>query len=162
MDLCGFLMSRKIRIISPTGEPSHYETKKQVSQGIREGRLKMISEFEAADLRPVFIPRIERARTVSISPGYAIRISQREARNARQSRISRAAGFHTEKQWLDRVSFHGWRCKYCNVQLSASTVTKDHQIPIVCHGSEWAANLVPACRSCNSWKGSRKVRTIGS
>src|ERR1700689_26743 len=64
-------------------------------------------------------------------------------------------GWHSAEQWLARVVFYGWRCLYCNVELSFDTLTKDHRIPVSRGGMDWPSNLVPACQSCNSWKGAR-------
>lgn len=80
--------------------------------------------------------------------------------NLRASRRARADGFHTEQQWMARVEFFGWRCLYCGAELIPETLTKDHQIAIAKGGTEWPSNLVPSCQPCNSWKGTRKVRTF--
>jgi 5-methylcytosine-specific restriction endonuclease McrA len=61
---------------------------------------------------------------------------------------------------LARIAFYGWRCRYCGVDLNMKTVTKDHQIPLAHSGSEWASNLVPSCKPCNSWKGARSVKVL--
>ena len=66
-----------------------------------------------------------------------------------------AKGSHTAAQWLARVQFYGWRCVYCGKQLTMRTLTQDHRIPLKRGGTNFAANLVPACRSCNCRKGSR-------
>ncbi len=73
----------------------------------------------------------------------------------------RPAGSHTIAQWLARVAFYGWRCVYCGLKLSQKTLTKDHRIPLSKGGTEFASNLVPACRSCNSSKGNRKSHRNG-
>lgn len=80
----------------------------------------------------------------------------------RQERLSRertAAGVHTEGQWLVRVEFFGWKCRYCGKTLTPQTLTKDHQIPLSERGTQWPVNLVPACQSCNSSKGNRRWRS---
>jgi len=69
-----------------------------------------------------------------------------------RARRQKADGEHTLTAWLDKVAFHGWRCHYCHSELVPSTVTKDHVIPLSRGGSDWASNLVPSCRSCNSRK----------
>lgn len=78
------------------------------------------------------------------------------ARQIRQSREDNAPGVHTEEQWIERVKYFGWRCRYCKDLLTLKTLTKDHQIPLSRRGSQWASNLVPACQSCNSSKRDRK------
>ena len=49
---------------------------------------------------------------------------------------------------MERVKFYGGRCYYCG----AAADTLDHRIPICRGGTNLPANLVPACRSCNSRK----------
>jgi 5-methylcytosine-specific restriction endonuclease McrA len=74
----------------------------------------------------------------------------------RQSRNENAVGIHNYRQWIQRVSYFGWRCRYCKIALTLKTLTKDHQIPLARNGSNWAANLVPACKNCNCSKHDRK------
>jgi 5-methylcytosine-specific restriction endonuclease McrA len=95
------------------------------------------------------------------SRGEIIKHDRRINSENREARESRAQGFHTLNQWMARVNFFGWRCRYCNCDLDRSNVTKDHQIPLALGGSQWASNLVPSCKPCNSWKGVRSVRVIG-
>jgi 5-methylcytosine-specific restriction endonuclease McrA len=65
-------------------------------------------------------------------------------------------GSHTHQQWLARVELYGWKCFYCPKKLDNKTLTKDHRIPLNKGGSNWASNLVPACKSCNSSKQDKK------
>lgn len=66
-----------------------------------------------------------------------------------------ASGFHTYEQWMARVEFYGWRCVYCKKELTPKTLTQDHVKPISKGGSDWASNLVPACKPCNSSKSNK-------
>jgi 5-methylcytosine-specific restriction endonuclease McrA len=50
------------------------------------------------------------------------------------------------KQWISQ----GRSCFYCD----ARPVSIDHVIPLVLGGSNYEGNLVPACKWCNSSKGS--------
>lgn len=68
-----------------------------------------------------------------------------------------AVGVCTEQQWLWRVEFYGWHCVYCAKILTESTLTIDHRIPLARGGTNWPANLLPACKPCNSRKGARWV-----
>lgn len=76
----------------------------------------------------------------------------REHTRTRRGHRLKAPGFHTLEQWLARVAFYGWRCRYCRTELTEQTLTLDHVIPLSRGGSEWPANCVPACLSCNSRK----------
>jgi 5-methylcytosine-specific restriction endonuclease McrA len=78
-------------------------------------------------------------------------------RSTRARRVRFAPGTHTFQQWVDRIEYYGWKCALqisdnCLVNLTPETVTRDHRIPLSKGGSNWAANLVPACKSCNSKK----------
>lgn len=76
----------------------------------------------------------------------------RDLGRRRAARKRGAQGSHTLDQWLARVALHGWRCRYCRSELTEATLTLDHAIPLSRGGTEWPANCVPACGSCNSRK----------
>jgi 5-methylcytosine-specific restriction endonuclease McrA len=79
------------------------------------------------------------------------RAKDRRAWNRRRA----ATGTYTEEQWLARLAFWGWRCYLCNgdwFNLPERDRTIDHVIPVSKGGTNWPANLRPACRSCNSKK----------
>jgi 5-methylcytosine-specific restriction endonuclease McrA len=59
-----------------------------------------------------------------------------------------AVGFHTPEQLAARISYYGNRCAYCG----AAYESVDHVIPLARGGSNWPANLRPACGFCNSSK----------
>jgi hypothetical protein len=71
----------------------------------------------------------------------------------RKARMKGAYGTHTLVQWLDRCAYYGWRCAYCTCELTPLTVQKEHVKAVKVGGCNLAANLVPACLSCNSSKG---------
>jgi len=70
----------------------------------------------------------------------------------KRGRKRNALGTHTHYQWLERVTYFGWRCVYCKKALVLLTLTKDHKIALSRGGTQWASNLVPACRHCNAKK----------
>lgn len=67
---------------------------------------------------------------------------------AKALRRKLGAGRKTALLALQRVALYGGRCYYCGE--AADTI--DHRIPICRGGTNLPANLVPACRSCNSRK----------
>jgi 5-methylcytosine-specific restriction endonuclease McrA len=73
----------------------------------------------------------------------------------RRARHYTAQGTHTYEQWLSRVEYFDWLCVYCKKELGLTTLTQDHKIPLSRGGSNWPANLVPACKSCNSAKSTK-------
>jgi len=64
-----------------------------------------------------------------------------------------ASGKCPLEKWIARVEFYGWRCFYCLKPLTPRVLTTDHRIALARGGTNWPANLVPACRGCNSSKG---------
>jgi 5-methylcytosine-specific restriction protein A len=48
-------------------------------------------------------------------------------------------------------------CFYCRTVVTDKTVTQDHAIPLSRGGTNFASNLLPACRPCNSRKNSKTV-----
>lgn len=64
----------------------------------------------------------------------------------------RADGFATRAQIKARVAFYGGLCWICRAVPYQAI---DHVKPLARGGSNWPANLRPACKSCNSRKGAR-------
>lgn len=72
----------------------------------------------------------------------------------RRARKANAAGNCTPEQLQARFDYHGNRCVYCG---SEEDLTIEHLIPLSKGGTNWPANLAPACKSCNSRKNSHKT-----
>jgi 5-methylcytosine-specific restriction endonuclease McrA len=72
-----------------------------------------------------------------------------------RARKMAASGYHSFDEWMLVVRAHSWRCFYCGERLNRKTVTKDHRIPLSKGGTDFARNLVPACKACNSGKADR-------
>lgn len=56
----------------------------------------------------------------------------------------------------------GYLCQYCGVQLTETTATCDHIIPVIKGGTNDPANLATACRACNSGKGAKLLQDGGT
>jgi 5-methylcytosine-specific restriction endonuclease McrA len=70
----------------------------------------------------------------------------------RRARERGAAGWFTRAQMLARVAYFGYRCWMCG----GAWESIDHVIPLAKGGSNWPANLRPACQPCNARKSDRK------
>jgi len=70
----------------------------------------------------------------------------------RRAREINAPGFFTSEDWMQKVEYYGWRCVYCNIELTSDTLTLDHVKPLSKGGSNWVSNLVPSCSPCNRKK----------
>lgn len=74
----------------------------------------------------------------------------------RSKHLRRAARGHYSQEQLDaRWHYYGGRCWLCG----AIADTTDHVIPLSRGGTNWPANLRPACRPCNSGKKDRDWRS---
>lgn len=73
----------------------------------------------------------------------------------RQERLVRVPSTLTKQQWEDIKAAYDYRCAYC--WQRPQRLAREHQTPISRGGANTAANVVPACQSCNSRKG---VKTL--
>ena len=84
-------------------------------------------------------------------------------RKAHRRRGFDSKGFYTEEQLQARIAFWGGRCYLCRIDWNALPTkgdaqsgerykTIDHVIPLSKGGTNWPANLRPACDRCNSSK----------
>lgn len=82
----------------------------------------------------------------------------RRARAARRRQRRLAAGDHdlTPAQWAALVDAWG-ACAYC--RATADALQRDCVLPISRGGRYTLANVVPACRSCNTSKCNSEVTT---
>lgn len=86
------------------------------------------------------------------------RRQEREQHETKSARIRRLAIFNTvaplltkeEWEWIKQRYYQ--RCAYCR---QIKPLTKDHILPLSKGGQHTKANIIPACKSCNSRKGNR-------
>jgi hypothetical protein len=81
--------------------------------------------------------------------------THRTAKRNYKARKKQAQGSFTKQQWLDKCCFHGWRCIYCRASLTPETVHAEHRKPLSRGGSNWIANVAPACVPCNLSKNNK-------
>jgi 5-methylcytosine-specific restriction endonuclease McrA len=72
----------------------------------------------------------------------------------RRAALRGATGDHTHAEWLVKLAAYGGICAYCDKLAD----TKDHVVAIAKGGTHDIGNIVPACRSCNSRKGTGTLR----
>lgn len=78
-----------------------------------------------------------------------------KASNLRQrAQRTAAPGYASPEQIAARIAYYGGRCAYCQTGVYEQL---DHVIPIARGGSNWPANLRPACRRCNQSKKAKKL-----
>ena len=70
------------------------------------------------------------------------------------------AGIRRQKARARELRQSGWwkrriadgRCHYCGREVGARRLTLDHVVPLIRGGKSVRANIVPACKDCNSAK----------
>lgn len=78
----------------------------------------------------------------------------RKANAKRRAWKVQAKGVCSREQLEARIAFYGWRCYLCTAPFQHV----DHVIPLSRGGSNWPANLRPACATCNTRKHNRKLQ----
>lgn len=87
---------------------------------------------------------------------YAIDPSRRRTQERIRDAELRGAGKGlTLEDWNAILLRFGFKCAYCGILTARLTI--DHVIPISKGGSNSRENIVPACQSCNSKKGTHIV-----
>jgi|GEM_PF-3276433 len=83
--------------------------------------------------------------------------SRRTVEHRRRANELGASGSHTTAEWRQRLEDFNHACAYCGKAVTGRQAHKDHIIALSRGGTNDAANLAVACRSCNSRKGNRDL-----
>lgn len=75
--------------------------------------------------------------------------------NIRRSTIENNGGKFTSYQWQQKIEYYSNRCYLCKESLVNKIVHIEHRIPISRGGTNWIANIAPACSKCNLKKGNK-------
>lgn len=65
------------------------------------------------------------------------------------------AGRITAEDWQGKLTFFGNKCYLCKINLDGLVVHLDHRKPLTKGGTNWIANIAPACAKCNIRKGNK-------
>jgi 5-methylcytosine-specific restriction endonuclease McrA len=76
----------------------------------------------------------------------------------RRARTRAADGVFTFEQWQGKLAYYGHRCYLCNTSLEGQIIHIEHRIPVSRGGTNWLANVAPACPTCNLRKGAKTER----
>ena len=82
--------------------------------------------------------------------------AKKTQKHRRRARQKNASGYSTKEQIQARFDYHGNKCYYCGD--SSSRLEIEHRIPLARGGSNWPANIVPACNHCNNKKHTKTER----
>jgi 5-methylcytosine-specific restriction endonuclease McrA len=78
----------------------------------------------------------------------------------RQDQMRAAGGKHTRNELRQIAALQENRCIYCDRQFtSALGPTADHLLAIAAGGTDWALNIIIACKRCNCSRGDIPFRT---
>lgn len=79
----------------------------------------------------------------------------------RKQHMKAAGGKYTRQEIGAILELQEGRCIYCNAHFTDDLrPTRDHLVPLSYGGTNWALNLVLACRSCNSRRAEIPFRTF--
>ncbi len=77
------------------------------------------------------------------------------ARDARRGKLREMISNFTKAQWLQKLIYFGNCCYLCKTSLENVEIHIEHRIPISRGGSNWIANIAPACKKCNLTKNTK-------
>ena len=80
------------------------------------------------------------------------RLAQHRKDRAKRARVT---GSYTLSEWRALVQSYGGRCAYCG---AAGVLHADHRIPLKRGGTNYIANIRPACPPCNLRKATSTER----
>jgi len=128
--------------IAATRKARYWDNPAKYRDRANSWRARNLESARAADRENAHLRyRLDRARVL----GW---------QHARRARKVSAPGACTPDQFRARWDYYGGRCWMC----WGIATTMDHVVPLAHGGSNWPANLRPACRSCNSRKSARDWR----
>lgn len=140
------------------GYMDEYRKKHPYDQEERRRQYELEDKAEAAararEYRKLHCSEInaKNRKRYSEDPDYRARVrGQAHSRDAKMRELPR--GF-TANDWKRAVDFFGNQCAYCgkNVPLE-----QDHLVSLKSGGGYTPRNIIPACKSCNSSKGAKKI-----
>lgn len=94
----------------------------------------------------------DRTRHLQLGQRLRRRTWRKTPHRVRASRLNNAIGSHTAAEWLALLQHHRNRCANCR---EPGSLEKDHIVPLCAGGSNFAVNLQPLCKRCNSAKSGR-------
>jgi len=92
----------------------------------------------------------ERTRAAAYRAAHP-EVASAHTRRHRAAKRNAPVNDFTAAQWREMQEHFEHRCAYCGRQVKGH-LTRDHLTPLSKGGSHTLANIVPACRSCNSKK----------
>lgn len=125
-------------------------TRQKKSEAYVAGRRRHQASHAARELSrdPIAYRAKQAAKTKAWKLAHPLEVQAAKAR--RDKRLKENHGTLSGAQWKAILRFYDGKCAYCGAE---GKMTIDHVIPVAKGGKTESANIVPACRSCNSKKG---------
>lgn len=76
----------------------------------------------------------------------------RSKHHRRRAQRFGVSGDFTARSVIEKFAFFGWRCYLCGMAGTIHTLEVDHRKPMSRGGTNWIANIAPACSGCNQKK----------
>jgi len=130
----------------------YYEENKEKVAELKRKWSKKNPEKVAESHRRWREKNLERLAEYLLKWGAANPEKSAERGRRRRARKANANGTHTAEQVKARFDYYGNKCIYCG---SEEDLQIEHRIPLARGGSDWPANLAPACGPCNRSKGTK-------
>lgn len=70
-------------------------------------------------------------------------------KHKRRALEQKADGNFTLHKWRQKIKFYGNHCYLCGIDLKDKETHLEHRIPLSRGGTNWIANIAPACADCN-------------
>lgn len=135
----------------------HAEARKAVVRKYRETNGDQISARKRAYFQRTYPARKEAHAEKREAWRQKNRERARWHVRMRRARVRGAVGWATPEQIAARIAYYGHRCYLCGGAYESI----DHVIPVSRGGSNWPANMRPACGRCNSRKRDRRLAACG-
>ena len=90
---------------------------------------------------------------VSKQPIEKLRAIWRASSQKRAAQKAKLPATLTEQDWMDILEEHNCSCAYCGTRKEL--LHQEHKVPLSRGGGYTKENIIPACPSCNSRKGTK-------
>jgi 5-methylcytosine-specific restriction endonuclease McrA len=134
-------MSKRVLLLTPWYFPTKILRWQDAVKMVYEETVDVVAEYDEEIRSPSVtwkVPAVVRLRRMAPSSKRAVKFSRRNV-----------------------YQRDGYRCQYCGEKKHASDLSYDHVVPRAAGGRTIWTNIVTACRTCNTHKGSRTCDEAG-
>lgn len=152
LDGCKDTMPRKEISARRAYNNAYHEAHRSERNAAERARRSQKRELIRAQNRAYYLANLEQehARNARYNAAHPEVVNARSARH-RSVQASAPINDFTAAQWKDMQAHYKHCCVYCGKRAKGK-LTQDHITPLAKGGNHTKANIVPACKSCNSRK----------